>query len=768
MAWPSWPCAPGARAIGGKSPCHAGRRGNVHGLEAHATQRPRAGSPCHGGATAFAGVFLLFFLAALRLPAADALPASEASPPPATTPHHRAELTVRGLGWWDNYQARRTLDLVLGEGRGETVDANTIEDATLILLSGMIEQGYLQARIVASGVTTDGVPFSHELDSALTTTLPRPLATYAVTLHVITGRRYTLREVTFSGLESLATRPDGGAAVITEKEAREFFMANLGLFTPADAKAFSPGKLDRGLLSLRETLRDRGYMEARTRVAGEQRDPETGDVRVQVAVEPGPLWRIGGLQREAEGKEEPLQKVELPGTGTPWTRLVAQDIEVAVRNAYYDVGYADARVTVGAQPEKELAEDGARRVAVTVRAISGEEVHVAGVRFEGAGRTNEKLLRSKSPVHPGDPLDPQKVERARLRLSRLGVFDLVDSKNEPPTGPERDVVFLLREQPRWDASLLFGYGSYEQLRGGIELRQNNLRGKAHRSRLELVQSMKSSQGDYTYSVPELLGPNIDGSVKVFGLLREEESFDREEYGGSLLLRRVFRRWRVEATTGYTFESLGTRDNTLGTSATDLDTSRVGSLNFTLVQDRRDNPLLPRRGWRWYVQVEDAAKWLGGDVDYERLEFDASWHVPLGGERWLHLGLTHGVVFGSDRIPVNKLFFPGGENSIRGYASGKAAPRDANGDYVGARSEVVVNIEFEQRVTGNWSAVVFLDGLGTAADIGDYPFDETLFSVGAGVRYQTIIGPLRLEYGYNLNRRSGDPAGTVLFSLGFPF
>jgi outer membrane protein assembly complex protein YaeT len=710
---------------------------------------------------------LFLFLAALRLPAADALPASEASPS-GTAAHHRAELKVRGLGWWDNYQARRTLALVLGEGRGETIDANTIEDATLILLSGVMEQGYLQVRVVVSGITTDGVPFSHELDSALTTTLPRPLATHAVTLRVITGRRYTLREVTFSGLENLNAPAGGGAAVITEKEAREFFMPSLGLFTPADARAFSPGKLDRGLLALRDTLRDRGYMEARTRVAGEQRDPETGEVRVQVAVEAGLLWRIGALQREAEGTDEPLQKVKLPATGTPWTRLVAQDIEVAARNAYYDVGYADARVTVGAKPEKDVAEDGARRVAVTVRAISGEEVHVSGVRFEGAGRTNEKLLRSKSPVRPGDPLDPQKVERARLRLSRLGVFDLVDSKTEPPDGPERDVVFLLREQSRWDMSLLFGYGSYEQLRGGIELRQNNLWGRAHRSRLELVQSMKSSQGDYTYSVPEFLGPDIDGSVKLFGLLREEESFDREEYGGSFLLRRMFRRWRVEATAGYTFESLGTRDNTLGTSTTDLVTSRAGSLNFTLVQDRRDNPLRPRRGWRWYLQMEDAAKWLGGDVEYERLKFDASWHAPLGGERWLHLGLTHGVVFGGDPVPVNKLFFPGGENSIRGYASGKAAPRDANGDYVGARSEVIANIELEQRVTGNWSAVVFLDALGMAADIGDYPLDETLFSVGAGVRYQTIIGPLRLEYGYNLNRRSGDPAGTVLFSLGFPF
>ena len=65
-------------------------------------------------------------------------------------------------------------------------------------------------------------------------------------------------------------------------------------------------------------------------------------------------------------------------------------------------------------------------------------------------------------------------------------------------------------------------------------------------------------------------------------------------------------------------------------------------------------------------------------------------------------------------------------------------------------------------------MVFSDSLGTAFDPAKYPFDEGLFSVGGGVRYQSLIGPIRLEYGHNLNPRSKDPSGTLLFSLGFPF
>jgi len=65
-------------------------------------------------------------------------------------------------------------------------------------------------------------------------------------------------------------------------------------------------------------------------------------------------------------------------------------------------------------------------------------------------------------------------------------------------------------------------------------------------------------------------------------------------------------------------------------------------------------------------------------------------------------------------------------------------------------------------------VVFSDSLGTAIDLSKYLFSEGLFSVGGGVRFQSLIGPIRLEYGHNLNPRPKDSSGTLLFSLGLPF
>jgi len=67
-----------------------------------------------------------------------------------------------------------------------------------------------------------------------------------------------------------------------------------------------------------------------------------------------------------------------------------------------------------------------------------------------------------------------------------------------------------------------------------------------------------------------------------------------------------------------------------------------------------------------------------------------------------------------------------------------------------------------------SVVLFVDGLGASAKIEDYPFDETLASIGLGLRMKTFMGPVRFEYGANVNRRARDPAGTFHFSLGYPF
>jgi outer membrane protein assembly factor BamA len=411
-------------------------------------------------------------------------------------------------------------------------------------------------------------------------------------------------------------------------------------------------------------------------------------------------------------------------------------------------------------------------VPVTVTIVPGARVAIGRVRFEGGRRTRESVLSRRVEIVAGAPLNPLALERARHRISRLGSFDTVDLRYEPEGGPVRDAVFSLQESPPYETSVLLGYGSYEQVRVGLEHRQMNVFGRAHQSRMQLVQSMKSTSADYTYSVPEIFGETLDGSARLFGLQRKEVAFLRQEYGLNLTLRRALARTGGDATVGYTFEALRNRRNSLSTRETDESQLNAASLNAGLSGDRRDNRLRPRQGYHWSTQVEAADPRLGGQTAYQRLELSGAYHTGWGGSRWFHVGLSHGVIatLGTDdrTLPVNKRFYPGGDNSIRGYQRGEAAPRGADGLFIGAKCYLLLNLELEQALTPNWSVVAFGDALGMATFLRDYPFEERLYSAGLGVRYQTLIGPLRLEYGRNLNPRAGDPPGTWQISMGYPF
>ncbi len=671
-----------------------------------------------------------------------------------------ARLDVAGLGWWRNRELRLSLDRLLGEERGATMNANAVEDAVFLLVAALEEEGYLRPSVTAVLTHADGRESRHEFDARLETLLPRPMAVSRARFEVGRGVRFVFRNIRFAGLQA-----------VPEEEARGFFGEEAGLWLGKGQRAYSPERLRRAIDALQGALAQLGYAEAAVAAENVSIDETGGHVDVDVVAMEGPLWRVRSLEvleaaASGAGVGAPAGRI-----GEPWTYLWQQDVAAEVRRAYQSQGYPDVRVRVEAV--EQAAKGGERAVDAVVRVEPGTQVRLGDVRFAGGGGTREPVLRRRVTAQAGELLDPVALDRMRHRLGSLGIFDTVELRYEPAAGAVRDAIFVLDEAPRWEASLLAGYGSYEQLRGGVELRQVNLLGRAHLSRLQLVQSLKSSRGEYSYTVPELFGERVDGTARIFGFQREEQAFVRQEYGGSVILRRPAPFIRADASAGYTYQALRTKDNELETREIDETQVTVASVDLGLNRDTRDNPLRPRQGYRWFVQVEAAGKVLGGEVDYQRTEFGLSWHRPVGRGRWLHAGLTHGVLTtagaASDRdLPVNKRFFPGGDSSIRGYQAGEAAPLAPDGRFIGAKTVTLLNLEFEQTVVGNWTAVLFLDALGSASRLADYPWDERLAALGLGVRYQTLIGPVRLEYGRNLNKREGDPGGTLHFSVGFPF
>src|SRR6185295_12781967 len=220
-----------------------------------------------------------------------------------------AEMHVRGLGWIGNRKAEQRLKVLLGSP-ADILDASAIEDASLVVISKLTEDGYLEPNIRADITLSDGRQVNYPLDAHLTTPLPRPIAASDVILQIDRGRRFVLTDVRFTGLFALKT-----------KNARSFFVGDEPLIHLAAERLYSPSRLQRSIGNLTETLRQQGYAEAIVTADDPQIDHRSGHVSVQVHVQEGRRWVVRELRFNITDGSAAPDKLTANRLGGPWNSL---------------------------------------------------------------------------------------------------------------------------------------------------------------------------------------------------------------------------------------------------------------------------------------------------------------------------------------------------------------------------------------------------------------------------------------------------------------
>ena len=711
-----------------------------------------------------ASLLLLVFATPTCAQDAPASARSQTNSPGATlqTNLAPAKLKISGYGLFGNRELKRILrTLELSGKKPPFLGASFVEDAALILGSRIKRDGYLKPSISIQLELEHGGHMHVAADELVDNPLPRPLRFKRVEFKIRKGKLYHYETLQFEGLFGAVS-----------KQARSYFMETDTLLHPKGARVYTPEKLKHGLSSLTDVLERRGYVDATAEVTRLQVDDKTGGASVSIRVNQGKAHFARFVREEFyyEGDDHP-KDVKTVFAHKEYSKVWMQDFTQVLKTNLYHRGYPDALVELSVTNQTQT---GTNRIELDLlaRVRSGPQITIGAVKFSGEKRTRLSTMSRRVRVKRGELLDRIRVEEGRYRLAQLGSFSSVDLKYEPIDEHTRAVLYDVNEGKSLDVSLLFGYGSYELLRGGVEIEKNNLFGLGHHARLKGVQSFKASSGEFTYTVPDLVGRDIDLFANASGLRREEVDFTRIEYGGGFGGHKYYKEYATDLTLRYNYQILNASEVPGIIAAAGTTNTTVGSIIADVKYDRRDNPLYPRKGFKIFGNFEVASEYLGGEANYERVQLSGSWHNRIGGGRYISLGVSHGVVVSTGNtaqdLPFNRRFFPGGENSIRGYGEGEASPRDARGRFIGAETFTLGTVELEQALTPQWSLVLFSDSLGLATSVRNYPFDTGLFSVGLGLRWKTIIGPIRLEYGYNLNRRPGDPTGTLQFSLGYPF
>ncbi|MBI2554376.1 MAG: BamA/TamA family outer membrane protein [Candidatus Rokubacteria bacterium] len=198
-------------------------------------------------------------------------------------------------------------------------------------------------------------------------------------------------------------------------------------------------------------------------------------------------------------------------------------------------------------------------------------------------------------------------------------------------------------------------------------------------------------------------------------------------------------------------------------------SRVTSLvEGALSRDTRDNVFTPSKGSRASLIVDVAG--LGGDSKFGKLIGAVAYFQPVIWDTVLAGRVEGGYGFGlgDNDLPLFERFYLGGPNSIRSRKFRQVSPVDSSGTRIGGTSEALLNLEYIIPLFFGVRFATFFDAGNVYGFTTPFDLTDTREAAGVGVRWQSPFGPIRLDWGYNLDRRKGESASQIHFSVGSPF
>jgi outer membrane protein insertion porin family len=200
---------------------------------------------------------------------------------------------------------------------------------------------------------------------------------------------------------------------------------------------------------------------------------------------------------------------------------------------------------------------------------------------------------------------------------------------------------------------------------------------------------------------------------------------------------------------------------------------ISKVSVSSVTDTRDDPVSPTRGQFRIMDFDFSPKFLGTRLAFIKGFAQQFFYFPLPSDLVFVLALRGGIGRTFDdvdkRLPITERFFVGGANTLRGFGLDEASPRNDDGDPVGGNILMLLNFELRYRITKKLGGVVFSDNGNVYRRVEFIRLLNWRYNAGFGFRYETPIGPVRVDYGIKLNRRRLDePNGRLHVSLGHPF
>jgi outer membrane protein assembly complex protein YaeT len=543
---------------------------------------------------------------------------------------------------------------------------------------------------------------------------------------------------------------------------------------------FSREQFEADLKRIVAFYKDRGYPDARVTTFDAKLNAAQTSVAITVEIDEGEPIRVervdfSGFEELPEQHRRSLE-AQLPlKAGQPLDRALVQASREAALDELKDHGYpyASVRITEGAGSSE-------RSRVVSLSADAGPLAHFGPIEISGTSSVSENVVRRQLTYRPGQLFRQSALQESQRKLYGPELFDFANveplkTEDKPTEVPTRVTVTEGKHQK---VNFGIGYGTEENGRVQVDWRHVNFGGGARTLGVLARYSGLDRGVRLNFKEPYFFGPRYDLGLSGQSWHSAEPAFTLDTNGGRATVTRHFRRGggpvlgsRPTTTLSLTYanehesytisnralEDLSFRDELIALGLDPRTGTGGGTRSAVSLDGGRNttnNLLDAKQGYVASVHLEQAGRWLAGTYDYYELTTEGRLYRSIGNRvvaaGQVRLGSIDALGDPEKRVPFFKRYFLGGATNLRGWGRFEVAPLSGAGLPIGGHSFMNFSTELRASVWRSLGAVIFLDGGNVWSNRWDFNLNDMRYDVGPGLRYQTPIGPIRADIGFQLN------------------
>ena len=446
------------------------------------------------------------------------------------------------------------------------------------------------------------------------------------------------------------------------------------------------------------------------------------------------------------------------------------DVEGRFNQVMQDAGFPYSSVSIEA-----IIDSSAKTADVTITNHPGGRKYFSTFQVEGELTVDERIVIRETDISPGTIYSRRKIQAAQRELfnHHLFRFATINIPQEEPADSLLDLTIRVREYPLRSVQATIGVGREEIVRGQVSWTHRNINSRAHRYSVTGRASFIEQRLGMDYLIPYVYNTRSGYIVSPFIQYKEESSF--RIFRGGITNSFIYQHSPNTAGT-ISYELTRNRELT-GVSGTSLPDTLVNyntsSLTFSGFYRQH---MSESRGWTVQPFIELSGTFSESSYTYQKASLDVRRYTPITESTTLAARIQGGAIFytGNDSLPGNIRYYAGGTNTVRGWSRQSLGPKKAilndDGDFLyyipsGGRGLFNFNVELRQQLNffiRGFGIAAFIDGgqvWGTISDIrsslNDDARDLLRYGIGGGLRYQSPIGPVRIDIAYKVNPTDED-------------